>query len=726
MLNRLYWWPRPEWLLAGIWIALVSLPALAADEPPAAENAGEATASDTTDAPDVPVEQAGQSKAAGEADPVEQPKTGLLFPAMPDPGHAAIELVPGNTSLSPVANHGKDPTALKVDSGQSPKLSLKLAPLPEGTPPETADDDAASEPEEKPLEPIPDPKTTDQPAKIETASFNGVTPGITARSALQEAWGPPRQISKETGMIVHLYNVDPFKRVEVSFVDETAMSVVIRLDEAVPSKHLTQLLKLEDIRPVLVSNELGEILGQTFPERGVLFAFEPAEVPGETATKVVQIILEPVSAEAFVLRAETFLDTELAATVRDLENAVKLQPENARAHWLQARALMALGDSVPALASAREAVRLDPSDARYWLTLADVLGKLGQIETGKVEVQAALEHSQQRPHVTARALCLLGDLTSSGPNPDYAKALEHHTQAIKTADPLAIDRHPAIRLAAKEVLIDAHLGAAHDIAWGNWDDQTLAVTRWLHRAVAFAEEYIENDGGSVELRFRVAQRALAASIGMDGALDPAEWVDLALHSGQELIASLPDGAQVRQIQRQLGLALHDAVQVYQMRSEHDLAFRYGQKAVKYLEQGFANKTGLAEKGLLGRLYFRLGAIQAIGEGNHQVATNWFDKASVLFEQAADQIPAEEAGGLGDILISMGISYWEVGQRERALDLTKRGVDLIQLGIQGGSLDRSALKVPYDNLAIMHRHLGQDGEADKYHEEALKVKQTVQR
>ena len=714
MLNRLYWWPRPEWLLAGAWIALVSLPALALDEPPAAEEAGEAIASDTAD---VPVDK---------ADPVEQPESDLLFPAMPDPGPAAIKLVPESDSSSPDTNHGKDATALKLVAGPSPEPASRLAPLPSRTPAETAGDETPSEPEEEPLEPIPDPQANQEPIKIETASFNGVTPGITVRSALQEAWGSPRQISKETGMMVHLYKVEPFTQVEVSFVEETVTSVVIRLDEAVPSKHLTQLLKLENIRPVLVSNELGEILGQTFPERGVLFAFEPAEAPGRTSAKVVQIILEPVSAEAFVLRAETFLNAELGTALGDLENAVKLQPENARAHWLQARALMTLGDNVPALASARESVRLGPTNAQYQLTLADLLGKLGQIEAGIVQAQAALENSQQRPHVAARALCLLGDLASSGPNPNYARAIEYHTQAIKTADPLAVNRHPAIRLSAKEVLIDAHLGAAHDIAWGNWNEQELAVTRWLDRASAFAEEYIENDGGSVEHRFRVAHRALAASIGLEGVLDPTEWADLALRSGQELLASVTDDAQVRQIQRQLGLALYDSVQVYQMRSEHDLAFRYGQKAVEYLEQGMMDKTGPVENYLLARLYFRLGAIQAVGEGNHRIAIDWFDKARVLFDQAADHVAPDEAGRLGDTFISMGISYWEVEQRERALDLTKRGVDLIELGVNDGSLDRSALEIPYGNLAIMHRRLGQDSEADKYHQEALKVKETVHR
>ena len=71
---------------------------------------------------------------------------------------------------------------------------------------------------------------------------------------------------------------------------------------------MAQQLELTNVRPVLVSNELGEILGQVYPERGVLFAFEPSKEPGKASMNVAQIILEPITAEPFVLRAETNLD----------------------------------------------------------------------------------------------------------------------------------------------------------------------------------------------------------------------------------------------------------------------------------------------------------------------------------------------------------------------------------------------------------------------------------
>ena len=75
-------------------------------------------------------------------------------------------------------------------------------------------------------------------------------------------------------------------------------------------------------------------------------------------------------------------------------------------------------------------------------------------------------------------------------------------------------------MAAKEVLVDAHLGAAHDIAWGEWKEKDKAVARWLERAVAVADDMVKNEGGSREVLFRVHARALAAYVGVRGGIDP--------------------------------------------------------------------------------------------------------------------------------------------------------------------------------------------------------------
>ena len=171
---------------------------------------------------------------------------------------------------------------------------------------------------EGPLRPIPEGGLVE----VQTASFNRITPGVSTIDNVQKAWGPPKQVKSQGGIVVHLYQVDPFDHVEAFFSQGKVASIVIRLSRGFPADGVAQQLALSNLRPCMVSNVLGEILGQSYPERGVLFSFEPSPAPGKPSMKVAQIILEPVTGESFVLRAETNLES---------------QPERASATWTTRR-----------------------------------------------------------------------------------------------------------------------------------------------------------------------------------------------------------------------------------------------------------------------------------------------------------------------------------------------------------------------------------------------------
>jgi tetratricopeptide (TPR) repeat protein len=577
---------------------------------------------------------------------------------------------------------------------------------------------AADKPES--LTPIPDPKYA-PPAEIEATSLKGITPGVSTLEELEKAWGPPKEIQKQGNGTMRLYAVDPFPRVEVSCKDDKVASVIIRFDHSFPAATVAQQLELAKIQPVFVSNELGEILGQAYPERGVLLAFEPGDAAGKVSMKVTHIILEPISPEPFLLRAETNLDNRYEFCLHDLDQAVKLQPKHARAHWLRSRVLVSMGDYEKAAVAGAEAVRLEPSDPRYRATHAQALAQVGQTAEAVQEAQKALELSSQRPHVKARALCLLGDLSASGGRPDFTQALDYHTQAVQAADPLASNRHPAIRIAAKEVLLDAHLGAAHDIAWGTFREKEKAVGVWLNKAAAVADDLIKTDGGSEELRLRVCARALTVCVGLRGGLDPSPWVKDALRSGETLIAAASDASHKACLEWELGMALYDSVQAFQMRSEQDAALKNGELAADHLEKSGRTKDSRASDYLLGRLYFRLGAIHAIRASNHQAAVVWFEKALEHMGQAGPRDAYIDLGRHGETFVSMGVSYWEAGQREKAAALTEHGLTFVEEAVRQGKLDKSALAVPYSNLASMHRQLGQIEKAERFEAMANKFK-----
>jgi tetratricopeptide (TPR) repeat protein len=638
-----------------------------------------------------------------------------------EPGRIDPHLERFGNTLGRVPTADKIPTAVKTEPAPAAQPKSPQAVTPSKTTASAPQPPPAPKPGD--LKPI--PEEPQGPVEIEAASFKGVTPGATTAAELEKAWGVSKQARSQGGDTYHLYSVGPFNRVEVTCREGKVVALAIRFDQSLPASGVAKQLGLNGLRPVLVSNELGEILGQAYPERGVLLAFEPATERGQASMKVSQIILEPLSAETFVLRAETLFDVQPVSSLSDLDQALKLQPNVARAHWLRARLLAEMSDFEQALSACDEAVRLESNNAQYRVTRAQVLGQAGRINEAIVEAQRAIDAASKRPHIKARAQSLLGDLAASERSSDYKRAIGYHMEAISTADALVNDRYPAIRVAAKEVLIDAHLGAAHDVAWGAWKDKDKAITRWIDRAKSLADDLIKNDGASEVYRLRVYTRAVAASVGARGEVDPRAWTDEALNTGRTLIASNQDPMRKAQYQWDVGMALYDALQVHQMRGEHDVAIRYGEMAIEYLEKGQPRERPAAAY-LLGRLYFRIGAVYALRDQNHRTATTWFDKAAPLLQRPLPQEASGDLGRHGETFVSMGVSYWETGQRERAVELTQRGVELIDQAVKQGLLTSAPLSVGYGNLAAMHRALGKPDTADRYETLSSRLKHTQER
>jgi len=671
------------------------------------------------DAPLVTVADQPTEQAAEQATPAQLPTRATRTPAaMPQQSGSAPKVMP---SYPPAATILSDPDDSAVDEGVADSKLVNepsKTPMPaEASPPaEVAKPDETGEPSdagEEPLVPVPDPLEAG-PIEIEAASFNGVTPGQATLADVQKSWGAPKEMEKQNGVLMHLYAVEPFEHVEVSFIEDKVSSVVIRFENSFPANTVAQQLELTAIRPVFVSNALGEILGQVYPERGVSLAFEPADAPRKASMKVTQIVLEPIDAEPFVLRAETTLKKHTRLARLDLEQALKLQPNNAKAHWLLSRVLISMNKFETAATAAASAVRLQPSNSRYRVTLAQSLGQSGRIDEAIKEARQTAETCQKRPHVKAHALCLLGDLHASGAKPDYKQAIRFHMEAAAAAEALIENEHPAIRIAAKEVLVDANLGAAHDIAWGEWKEKDAAVTAWLEKASAAAEDLVANESASRRHRLHVATRALAACVGLQGKVDPEAWAEQALEAGDELIAATNDRERRAALQWDLGMALYDALQIYQMRNDQETAVKCGEVAIAYLEQGKAGVESPEADYLLGRLNFRLGAIHAIRGKDHATAVKWFDKALALLDKPQDKLVGD-MGRHGETFVSMGVSYWQAGQRDKAVTITEKGVAVMEDAVAQGILGESSLSVPYGNLASMHRQMGSPEKAQRFQE-----------
>src|SRR5690606_8054214 len=146
---------------------------------------------------------------------------------------------------------------------------------------------------------------------------------------------------------------------------------------------------------------------------------------------------------------------------------------------LRSRILNRLHDYQAAMTDIERAVQLAPTDARFLLTRARLLGEAGKYDEALRETQSVASRKDVTPVMQAQALMQLGDLLAHGPTHDYKQAIERHLEAIRIARQLNEANRETIDPAIRQVLLDGHLAAAHDIASGRWRSKKEVVTTWL-------------------------------------------------------------------------------------------------------------------------------------------------------------------------------------------------------------------------------------------------------
>lgn len=559
--------------------------------------------------------------------------------------------------------------------------------------------------------------------EAEPAHFKDVQPGTTTAEELELAWGPPRQIAETDGRVEHVYALAPFELVVVTLADGVVSSIFVSLREPIAAEQLSAELGLKGIEPVSVPDEVGTLLGEAYPERGVLFSYA-----AESQDRLVaRIIVETIDAEPFVRRGEANVQLNYQMALDDLDAALRLDPTQHRAHWLRAQLFSDTGREHEALVAIDTALSYAPDEPEYRLTKCKILSLSGKHDAALEQCEAVLAMAKLPVETEAHAWLLKGDFVAAGSGRDYKRAMEHHVQAIKLARPLAEEKKVAVRRAAQDVLVSAHLAVARDIAWGVWNHKEEVVPKWIAQADSIAAAAIRRGDAPGDFHFRICQQALAAYVGMQGAADPTYWTEETVKTGQALIEQARDPWYRRRLEWELGMTLYDAVQVYHMRREYPQAMRFGPLAVQFLRDAEADRQDLpGHDYLMGRLYFRMGAIHLAHEKDHSKAIPWFNQSVPLMEKPIPASAMADIGRQGETFVSMAVSYWETGDYEEAVRLTTRGVELMERAVDKGILHPEALAIGYGNLASMHSELGHADEARSFDELASRSEAALQR
>ena len=633
------------------------------------------------------------------------------------------------STVTPVAAPAAKPTTPPATAGSTSSfrrwINERVATLPQPTEPSASTPpvepqavQSAAEPQPTVTAPVavtPDEMPT---LSVDPASFRGALPGKTTRQEIETTWGAGEAFTSGDGTTGLAWALEPFERVEVEIEGDVASCIRIKLAEPVQLGDLARQLEIADLRTVAVKDEQGIRIGEVYPERGVIISVEPG------TSNATAILIEPLDADSFVLRAEGEIDKCSAYAVADLQYAIQIDPQHVRAQRLLLAMTSDQGKWRQALRLAESAGRLDPDDVWTKLKHAGVLLALNRPEEARVVLDRATALASSSPLVLAQTARLSGRIHLAQKSPDYQKAVDQFGEAIRRASPLLTNQSPALQAAAREVLLDAHLGTALAIAKGTWQQKSRVIPKWVSRADAVVKEFTGDEQERQVLELQLCRGALAVSAGSNEAIEPLPWVKRLLELRDTMGDGIGDPWRRRQIDWDVGQALADALAAAQKRGDATDMLDNATLTAAYLERGSEHRelTATERKGL-GELMFRIGIMHSLQRGDHPTAVTWFDRAIPLWDDNDRFDRDGELGRLGESYVSMAISYWQVGRREDAVTLSRRGVDLMVAAVDKSQLEERSLAVAYGNLATMYAEEGDDQQSKNYAEMASRAEAT---
>jgi tetratricopeptide (TPR) repeat protein len=550
---------------------------------------------------------------------------------------------------------------------------------------------------------------------IDPASFRGVHPGKTTGDELRAGWGAGEPFTREDGTRGFFWKIEPFERVEVTLDGDVVAAIRIKLAEPVAVGDLAKQLEISDLRTVSILDEQGVSIGEVFPERGVIFSVRPGT---QSATAV---MIEPLDPESFVLRAEGEIDTCSAFAVADLQYAIEIDPSHLRAHRLLMVLMCEQGKWQQALRLAEAAEQIDPSDVWTKMKHGGILLSLDRPEEARAVVEAVKATPNTPPLVTAQVERLLGRIELADATPDHQKAVEHFAESIRRSSALLAKRSPAVQQAAREIMLDAHLGTAQAIAQGTWQQKSRVIPKWMARSEAVVAECKAEDSVQQTLELQLCRGALAVAAGSTDSFEPLPWVKRLLEVRDRMGESVKDPWRRRQIDWEVGLGLLDALAAAQLRGDASDMLDNATLTAAYLERGGEHRQLTdKERKNAGDLLFRIGIMHSLQRGDHATAVTWFDRVIPMWEGNPRLERDREAGHLGESYVSMAISYWQVDRRDDAMALSRRGVDLMVAAVDSKQLEERSLAVAYGNLSTMYAEQGDETQSQTYAEMASRA------
>ncbi len=259
--------------------------------------------------------------------------------------------------------------------------------------------------------------------------------------------------------------------------------------------------------------------------------------------------------------------------------------------------------------------------------------------------------------------------------------------------------------------------------WGSFKNKRKSSPSGSVALRALVDDYVEHEEGSRTLYLDLYRQILATAADVRNDEDPGYVIQQLQTEAHQMIDKASDPLYQATLQWKLGAGLTEAVRLQRQRGSTESALTLADAALELLKNSAKRRQSTPEQSyLIGRLYFHYGSLNAVQRQDHEEAVKWYRRAEPLLAGEQPLAALGDPGTHGEMFVSMGVSYWETGDRQKAIDLTEFGTDYLQRTVVAGTLEANVLSIPYNNLASMHKQNGSNQEARAFAELATEVEQ----
>lgn len=596
---------------------------------------------------------------------------------------------------NPKALPDDEPTIIRIPkAGPLPAAGAQPRPLPVSEPPPIA------------IPVIAQPTRSINPAVFLRTIEAGKTP---AADVVMQLGEPVVQEPTATGARMN-FKLPGYRTISVETAGDSVVRVQGEFETPISLPEFLKAWSLEELTAAMVPNSNLQVVGQAFPERGIVAYFQPKQ----RVALISQFDIRPTAPQLYLWRVQHGYDYSYAKRFADVQRAARLNPSNPETSWMRARLLLEIEKPSEALNEVEAALAVSVDTARYRITRGEALLALGNVEAATADFQAIAESTTATLVERAQAETQWGRIYAIGAAPDYPASMAHHQKAIDLAAKAARESGPLAARQLQRVLIDAHFGGAQAVALGPWKGGQQAATQWMAKANSFTKMYIDREKGDPVELIRTRRRAIELLDVMNKEIDPSAVLTACEEEGKSLIAKTDDETTRQQIQWELAQAYFRGARLMRRQGKMEGVNKYYSKAYDIVKSQEESREATPQFNyFMGNVYFFAGSLYAVNQEDHTKALPIYDRALQYYARPLGPGMLAESGLHGERYVSMGVTYWQAGKRKQAIVLSEEGLKLMENASGRGALPRSELSVPYANLAHMKSEVGDKETAAKY-------------